>query len=261
MIIDAHVHIFPDKIAETASKGISDFYDITVQYDGKLSTLLEIGDHAGVDKFVVQSPATVPQQVESINNFIYQSVQEHPDRLIGFMTLHPDYEDIDAEVTRAIAMGLKGVKLHPDFQKFNIDDPKAFCIYESIQGRLPLLVHMGDFRYEYSKPSRMAKVMELFPKLDVIGAHFGGWSEWSNAAEVFQGKRLWVDTSSTMYELPPEKIRELISLYGVDKVLFGTDYPMWDAKDELELLSCIGLSSEDLERILHANIEELLNLE
>ena len=126
------------------------------------------------------------------------------------MTLHPDFENINDEVERCISMGLKGVKLHPDFQRFHIDDHKAFCIYEAISGRLPLLVHTGDFRYQWSKPERMAKVMDEFPAMTVIGAHFGGWSEWDDAARVFKGKNIYVDTSSTMYSVPPEHINELI---------------------------------------------------
>ena len=111
MIIDIHTHVFPDKIAEKASHGIQEFYNIRVPYDGTLSKLLELSDRAGVDKVVIHSPATTPHQVESINNFIIECTQKYPDRIIGFMTMHPDYDDINGEVERCIDAGLKGLKI------------------------------------------------------------------------------------------------------------------------------------------------------
>lgn len=258
MIIDAHAHIFPDKIAEKAVEGIGSFYDLAMKYDGKLNTLFEAGAKAGIDKFIVQSVATTAAQVESINNFIAESVNKYPDKLIGFCTIHPDYPNVEQELDRAAAMGLKGVKIHPDFQHFHIDDENAMRIYKHIEGKMPLLVHTGDFRYEWSKPERMARVLDAFPKLDVIAAHFGGWSEWERAADVYNGRRLWVDTSSSLYGITPEKARELIDFYGVDFVLFGTDFPMWGAEEELERFNKIPLTEEEREKILHINAERLL---
>ncbi len=263
MIIDIHAHVFPDKIAEKASRGIQEFYDIRVPYNGTVEKLIELSDRAGVDKMVIHSPATTAHQVESINNFIIECTKKCPERIIGFMTMHPDYADcgdIEAEVKRCIDSGLKGLKIHPDFQEFMIDDKKAYNIYEAISGRLPILVHTGDYRYQWSKPSRMAKVMDDFPDMEVIGAHFGGWSEWDNAAEIFRDKNIYVDTSSTMYDVPIERVNKLIKDYGVDHVLFGTDYPMWDAENELKYIEKLDLTQNEREMILHGNTERLLNL-
>ena len=261
MIIDAHAHVFPDKIAEKAVQGIGSFYDLKMNFDGKISTLLDIGAQAGVEKFIVQSVATTAAQVESINNFIAESVRIYPDQLIGFATIHPDYEDISGEIDRAEKLGLKGVKLHPDFQNFLIDDEKAMKIYECIEGRMPLLIHTGDYRYEWSKPERMARVLDKFPDLKVIGAHFGGWSEWDKLKDVYKGKRIWVDTSSSLYTLSPEKAMELIEFFGEDYILFGTDYPMWSAVDEVERIKKLPLTDEQREKIFHLNAERLLGIE
>lgn len=259
MIIDAHAHIFPNKIAEKAVAGIGSFYsELKMRCDGTAEGLISSGAAAGITKFIVQSVATVPEQVESINNFIVRSVKKYPDNFIGFAAMHPDCPDIEKEIERAISLGLKGVKLHPDFQRFCIDDPKAMKIYEIIEGRLPLLLHTGDSRYQWSKPSRLVRVLEAFPKLDVIAAHFGGWSEWDDAAEVLGGKRLWVDTSSSLYAMSPQRARELIDIFGVENVLFGTDYPMWTAADEMELFDKIDLTEREREMILCENAERLL---
>jgi len=262
MIIDAHAHIFPSKIAEKAVAGIGKFYsELTMEMDGTVDTLIENGKKNGIEKFVVQSVATTPSQVHSINDFIAESVKEHPDELVGFATLHPDCPDLGDEIARAVNMSLKGIKLHPDFQRFNLDCDKAMELFKLIEGKLAVLIHMGDYRYEFSKPKRLARVMDKFPNLKVIGAHFGGWSEWKDAEDCLAGRdNLWVDTSSSLYAMEPERAKELIEHFGADKVLFGTDYPMWEASAELERFNRIPLTEEEREMILHENAEKLLNL-
>lgn len=258
MVIDVHAHIFPEKIARKATDNIGHFYGCSMAADGTVDNLLRWGDQYGVDRFVVHSVATKAEQVDSINTFIAGQVQLHPDRLIGFAALHPDSDHISQQVEEAIQMGLTGVKLHPDFQQFHIDDEKAFPIYEAIEGRMPLLVHTGDSRTEYSKPWRLAKMIDRFPKLDVIAAHFGGYSEWENGALSLALKNVYVDTSSSQFILTPHQVRELIDIFGADHVLFGTDYPMWNPQDELEKLQLVPMTGEEQEMILHGNMERLL---
>ncbi len=262
MIIDAHAHIFPDKIAAKAVEGIGTFYDsLEMHLDGTADTLVRQGEAAGIEKFLVQSVATVPEQVKSINDFISEQVKKYPDKFIGFAAMHPSFGDVEAELGRAVSLGLKGIKLHPDFQRFYIDDEKVFGIYrEAEKRRLPILIHMGDSRTEYSKPARLANILEKFPKLDIIAAHFGGWSEWDDAAAVLGGSRLWTDCSSSLYAMSPEHARRLIDAYGVNRVLFGTDYPMWTAAEELERFERIPLTAAEREMILHENAEKLLGL-
>lgn len=261
MIIDAHAHVYPEKISAAAVQSIANFYDIPVDNNGTLSNLIQKGDEAGIDKFLIHSVATVPAQVPNINNFLAACLKEYPDRLIGFMAMHPAYEDISGEIDRAVALGMKGIKLHPDFQEFAIDDPIAYPIYAAAEGRIPILFHTGDHRYSYSEPNRVANILKKFPNLKVIGAHLGGWSQWDEAAKVLAGlKNLWVDSSSTSYSMTPEKFRSLIETFGTDRVLFASDYPMWCPGKELEHLRSLGISEEDMEKILHKNLEELLGL-
>jgi uncharacterized protein len=258
-IIDFHAHIFPDKIAAKASSVIGEFYGIPMKHDGTVSTLVEQGGDA-ISTFVVHSVATVPQQVEAINDFIAETVAQHPQRLIGFATLHPDYDSIEREIERIISLGLKGIKIHSDFQKFLLDSKEAFQIYEAIEGRLPILVHAGDHRYEYSKARRIAVVAERFPRLEIVCAHLGGWSEWEESASILEGSNVKVDTSSSLYALVPGQARKLIDRYGADNVLFGSDYPMWGPEDEIERIDRIGLTDEEREKILYGNAARILGL-
>lgn len=260
MIIDAHAHIFPDKIADRAAEGIGVFYGITAKYDGTLKTLMEQGTAAGVDKFLVQSVATVPEQVCSINNYISGCVSQYPDRLIGFGAMHPDFENIAGETERIISLGLKGIKLHSDFQQFNLDDKRAYAIYEAAEGRLPILFHIGDPRYDFSSPERLMRVVERFPRLTVIAAHLAGWTMWERGAEIFAGSGIYADCSSSLYALTPGRAAELIRRIGADRVFWGTDYPLWGAAEELERLCALPLSDKDRQGILGGNIAELLNI-
>lgn len=255
MIIDAHCHIYPDKIAEKAAHSTGNFYDLPMKYDGKVSTLLECGEKAGVDKYIVQSVATTPKQVSSINHFIAETVKMYPEKMIGLGTLHPDSEDIKGDVEELIKLGLHGVKLHPDIQKFKLDDYRCLKIYDLCEkNHLPILIHTGDNRYDYSNPNRLIPILEIYTELSVIGAHFGGWSIWNEASKKLCGfKNFYVDCSSSFYMLDDETIKEIISRYTPDRVLFGTDYPMWDPDEELKRLRSLGLSQEDIEKIEYKN--------
>jgi len=260
-IIDAHCHIYPDKIAEKASESTGKFYDIPMSLDGKISTLLEYGQRAEIDHFIVQSVATTPKQVSSINNFIAVSVEQSGGKFTGLGTLHPDSEDIEADVDEIISLGLKGVKLHPDIQQFKIDDYRMLKIYELCEGRLPLLVHTGDHRYDLSNPNRLMPILDIYKNLTVIGAHFGGWSIWEEATEkLCSYKNFYVDCSSSLYALSPQKAKELIKAYGAKRVLFGTDYPMWAPDEELQRFMKIDLSAKERKDILCNNAAKLFDI-
>ena len=255
-IIDAHCHIYPDKIADKAAAATSTFYDgLGATLDGRVATLIAESDKAGIDHSIVQSVATTPKQVSSINRFISETVSSSGGRLTGLGTLHPDSEDIAADVDELISLGLHGVKLHPDIQKFKIDDYRCLKIYELCEKKgLPILMHTGDYRYDYSNPNRLVPVLEIYDKLTVVGAHFGGWSVWREAARKLRGFRnLYVDTSSSLYDLRISEARELIYMYSADRILFGTDFPMWAPDEEIERYKALKLSPEQNEKILFQN--------
>lgn len=259
--IDAHCHIYPDKIAVKASENTGLFYDIPMRHDGSVKTLLAAGADAGIDRFIVQSVATSPSQVRSINEFIAASVAASDGKFTGLGTLHPESTDIKGDVEQIISLGLHGVKLHPDIQKFKLDDYRYLKMYELCEGRLPMLIHTGDSRYDYSNPNRLAPILEIYPELTVIGAHFGGWSIWEEAAEkLVKYKNLYVDTSSSLYALDPQTGRKLVREYGADRVMFGSDFPMWSPKTDLERFFALGLTEEENKKILSENAIRIYNM-
>ncbi len=255
-VIDAHCHIYPEKIASKAVHGTDTFYDIVSYGKGTIGDMFFEGNIAGIDKYVVQSVATTPHQVLSINEFIAGQVNIYPDKLTGLGTLHPDSQDIAGDLKHLISLGLHGVKLHPDIQRFDVDDKRCLKIYELCERfEVPLLVHTGDNRYDHSNPNRVKPMLKAYPKMVFVGAHFGGWSIWETAwKEYKEFENFYVDCSSSFYHLNDrEKAKQLIRNYGADKVLFGTDYPMWRAKTELDYLMSLGLTEEEYQKILYSN--------
>lgn len=262
-IIDAHCHVYPDKIAVKASKATGNFYAIPMDYDGTVSTLLEVGEKAGVDKYIIQSVATTPAQVRSINEFIKNTVEKYSDKMYGLGTLHPESDDLKGDVENIVELGLLGVKLHPDIQQFKLDDYRCLKIYELCEKHnLPMLIHTGDSRYDYSNPNRLIPILDIYDKLIIVGAHFGGWSMWEKASELLYEKpNFLVDCSSSFYALDDEKIMEIIRRYGADKVLFGADYPMWNPKDEIERLNSLPLTDEEKEKIFSLNAMRVFGID
>ncbi|MBE7087829.1 MAG: radical SAM protein [Clostridiales bacterium] len=264
-IINAHAHIYPSKIAEKATEAIGDFYDIKMEMPaGTTDRLIDIGSKAGVSRYVVHSCATKPHQVRAINNFIKEEIDAHPE-FIGFMTLHQDLseEEIENEVAWCIENGFKGIKLHPDFQRFYIDGDDAKKIYRvlsKLNKTFPILFHIGDDRYEYSKPYRLAKMAKEFPSVTFIAAHFGGYRCWDDV-DVYKGlDNVYFDTCSSLMFITTERAKQIIDEFGYERFFFGDDFPMWDAKGELDRFFSIPLTENERKAILSENIKKLLNL-
>jgi predicted TIM-barrel fold metal-dependent hydrolase len=210
----------------------------------------------------VQSVATAPKQVQSINSFIAEAVAISDGRLTGLGTLHPDSEDQAADVRHLMELGLKGVKLHPDIQKFKIDDYRMLKIFDLCEeaGR-PILMHTGDDRFDFSNPNRMKPILEIYKHLTVVGAHFGGWTVWDEALEELSAfPNFFVDSSSSFAFMPAHRVGELIKAWGADKVLFGTDYPMWIPQNEIDELMKLELSDEDYRKIFSENAKKVFGL-
>lgn len=259
-IIDCHTHVFPQKIAQKAVESIGEFYQIPMSRTGSMEELYTEAKSLGVEKMLITSTATKTEQVVPINDFLKKS-QEEFEGYFAFGTLYPlmsEYE-IQLEIERMIEMGFYGVKLHPDFQNVKADSKGMRTIAKHVAGKLPVLIHAGDSRYDNSNPNRIRGLVESAPpNFVLIAAHFGGYSVWEDAADKLTGyDNLYVDTCSSLHFLDPLRARELIEIYGTDKVLFGTDYPMWNYEDELDRIKRLGLDDITLKKILHDNANRL----
>ena len=260
-VIDIHAHIFPEKIAARAVDSIGSFYQLDISGDGTASSLIEADRKAGVTRSLVFSTATVRSQVEPINNFLSTRKNEYSS-LIAFGTLHPAQSAIEINETLASfeKLDLKGIKLHPDFQQIEANSDFVLELAAQAGGRYPILIHAGDWRYDFSGPDRIADLAIKRPDCTIIAAHFGGWSQWQDALAVLSGlDNLYVDTSSTMAFVSPDQIVSLIRGFGSKHVLFGSDFPMWQPYEELIRLTSLPLTMAELADIVCYNACSLLS--
>lgn len=255
MLFDVHTHAFHPKVAGRVLKQLNGHYNISPVGTGTLEDLLVRLHRAGLSRAVVHTAATDPSQVIPANNWSMDLDRAH-EELVAFGTMHPDYGDMEAELDRLEGAGVPGLKFHPDFQGFSLLDDRFFRLMEIIGDRFILMVHVGDncpADQCNSSPDKLAKVRTAFPGPPIIAAHMGGYRHWDLALETLAGTDVWLDTSSTLPFVAPSMLRRLLDAHPADRVMFGSDYPLFDPGEEIERLqTTLSLSDERLEGFLTA---------
>ena len=259
-IIDIHTHIYPPAVAQKAAHAIEDFYELGgAGMDGTVEMLRNRGAEAGISQYVVLPVAVLPERTRHINDFILEQTATYDD-FIGFGTIHAAQADVAGEAEYILEKGLRGIKMHPDFQIFDIDDPRLFPAYEAISGKIPVVFHMGDPRYDYSRPARLRHILELFPKLDVIAAHFGGYRLYEEAYSQLKDKNCIFDISSSLMFMEDGIAEKYINLYGAERLAYGTDYPLWDPVQEVQTFLKLKLTDDQFEQIAWKTAASFLKL-
>ncbi len=253
MHTDWHTHAFHPKIAHKVLAQLRGHYGIDPVGTGLPEDLIFRLRRAGIHKAAVHTAATTPDQVVPANNWSMFMQTEHPE-LIAFGTLHPGFMNWERELVRLETAGIKGLKFHPDFQGFRLDDPVLYPLFEAIGNRFALMFHVGDRLppdLNPSSPAKLAKIRRDFPKLTIIAAHFGGYLHWDQALEVLAGTDVYLDTSSSLPFMPRDLMRGLLRKHPRERLLFGSDYPLFDPLDEIRLLETnAGLREEEIEAVL-----------
>ena len=259
--IDFHTHIYPDAIAAKAADSVREFYEGkgNPSIYGTTKMLLERGTMAGTSRFVVLPVAMRPDRTRHINDFILEQVAQEP-RFIGFGTVHAAMDNLIEEVEYIQAKGLCGVKMHPDSQVFNIDDDRLLPMYEHIQGKLPVILHMGDHRYDYSHPHRLRRVLDMFPGLQVIAAHFGSYQIHKEAYKYLKDKECFFDVSSSLMFMEEGEAENYINQYGAERFVYGSDFPMWDPVEEMARFLKLKLTDDQFEQIANKTAKQILGI-
>ena len=266
-IFDIHTHTYPEAIADRAVTALNAFYSFVSEGDGTYKGLTAGAKESGVEGFLLFSVATNAHQVTKVNDGIAAQVaasRKEGFKTIGFAGMHQDFSDMEGEIERCIKMGLRGVKIHPDIQGVDIDDERMLCLYEIIEGRIPVYFHIGDNRpeYQFSQPAKLRKVLDMFPRLTAVAAHLGGYMSWNETENLLAGhERVWYDTSSALWAMTPEFARHMIDVLGHERVMFGTDFPVKTLDTEIERFLAIDLTEREREDILYNNAARFLNLE
>ncbi|MGC9327523.1 MAG: amidohydrolase family protein [Candidatus Hinthialibacter sp.] len=260
MIIDVHTHIFPDDLALKAVPKMAQEAGIQEAIDGRCSSLLQSMDTAGIDKSWLQPVATKPAQVQSINIFV-ESLRS--DRLIPFGGVHPDYEDLSKLIDDLAERGFPGVKIHPEYHQCRPGDPRFTPLYEALQAnRMIALFHAG---YDIgiptinSAPIDFVRLKDTYPQLTIILAHMGGFQQWEEVSNDLAGQAdIYLDTSYSLGHFPDEEFVALVRKHGVHRILFGTDSPWADQKKDVDYLTSLNFSDDELKAILGGNAQFLL---
>ena len=258
--IDFHTHVYPDAIAPKAADSIREFYGFGNEaINGTVEMLLQRGDMAGTSRFVILPVAMRPDRTRHINDFILQTIAEQP-RFFGFGTVHAGMDNLMDEVAYIQEKGLRGIKMHPDSQVFPIDDERLFPMYEHLQGKLPMILHMGDHRFDYSHPARLRRVLDLFPKLQVIAAHFGAYAIYEEAYDQLKDKDCFFDVSSSLMFMGEGVAENYINRYGAERFVYGSDYPMWDPVEEMARFLKLKLTDDQFEHIANKTAKQILGI-
>lgn len=265
-VFDMHTHVYPTAIADKAVSALNHFYSFTSEGVGTLDDLERRSSEAGVNGFALLGVATNAHQVGHVNEAILRNAHtaaSHGFKAVAFIGMHQDYPDMEGELARGKMLGAKGVKIHPDIQQVDIDDPRLMKLYALMEGSgLAVYFHMGDDRadYRYSSADRLVKVAKQFPRLRFIAAHFGAYMAWQDSPTLADLDNVWYDTSSALWALPLEEANRLVRLFGSERLFFGTDYPVKTAKTELVRFDRLDLTEGERHAILWDNAARFLGL-
>ncbi len=264
MIIDFHMHAFPDPLAPRALHKLTNNSGMFPSTDGTLSGTLAKMNEWGIDMGVILNIATRPGQEHTINQWAAQ-VNSHP-RFVGFGSVHPDTPDALEELDRIKGLGLKGVKLHPDFQEFYIDDPKMDGIYQKISD-LGLIVsfHAGfdhcSVLNRHADPLRFSRIMKRFPKMKIVAAHLGSFLCFDDTERLLVGEDIYIDISMTAREMDFKQFERIVQNHRPDRLLFGSDCPWHPASWEKAWLEQCDIPQTTRELIFSGNALKLLGME
>lgn len=289
MVIDFHTHVFPEKIAENTIKTMSQQSHATAVTDGTLKGLQSAMQKDKIDYSVVLPVVTKPEQFETINK--YAASINKKNRIYSFGGIHPDNDNITERLTYIKSLGLKGIKLHPDYQNAYIDDKHYIqIIKECIRLDLCCVIHAGldiglpvpihcppDRIYlmlqevlKDSQPQTLSSAsavqMNIFdnqkqassPK--IILAHMGGYLQWQLVEELLVGQDVYFDLAFCNQKMPKEQLIRIIKNHGSHRILYATDSPWAGQKEIVDYVKSLPLSQEDIENILYKNAMKLLGI-
>lgn len=261
MIIDFHTHIFPDKIAERALSVLADKSGISPCTDGRAETAARFAASRGVDKSVALSIATNEKQMTNVNDFAISLIDTD---FIPFGSVYPKSNSAVGEVDRIAEAGIAGIKLHPEYQQFEVSDIRCFKIVErAAHHGLIVLFHAGkDVAYPdtLNAPARsLRRLADTFPEAKLVFAHLGGYKTGKDTMDMLVGCSAYFDTACMASAFCESEAREIICAHGADKILFGSDCPWEDPAVTYSYLKRLDLPPNDMELIVCKNAQRLLN--
>lgn len=264
LIIDFHTHIFPDTLAPRAFKKLTECltYDITPSTDMTKTSLIKSMDEANIDISVVHPVITKPSQLIHTNEF---SKEICDDRIISFGGIHPDTDDFKNDIDFVKSLGLKGLKFHAEYQNFILDEERMLKIYDYAFSKDLIVIHHAGLDAGMPPPykSNPEMFLNVIRKLKggiMIAAHFGGHKQWEDVYKYLAGEDIYLDTSMGFDYFTDETFIKIMNKHGSDKILFASDSPWSNAKNEIKRIKNLNISTEDKDNILYKNAKRLLKI-
>lgn len=260
MIIDFHTHAFPDAVAAKAIPTLEKVGNITAQTLGTVDALLTSMDSAGIEKSVICSIATRPEQFTAILKWSHTVKSS---RIIPLPSIHPNDPDCVQHVYRVKEEGFAGIKMHPYYQNYSLADEQLSPFYAAVsESGLLLVAHCGfDIGFPRTRCADPAQILQLltnFPKLRFVATHFGGWKLWDEVEEMLIGKEIFMEISFALKYLPREQISRMLKRHPREYLLFGSDSPWDDQSACLQALRDLSLDEELFTEITGKNAQALL---
>ncbi len=260
-IIDFHVHAFPDTVAQRAIPKLVASSGYPAYTDGTFADTIVKMEQSGVSSFVLLNIASTPKQQRSVNDFL---IDHNGGPVFSFGSLHPDAPDAMEELKRLADAGIKGVKFHPEYQEFDMDDPKAYPLYEAIAKKGMILLFHGGFDPAYpnsrrSYPENAAKVVRDFVGAKIIVAHLGNAVDPEETLTKLAGLDVYLDLAMTGKLMGKTGVERIIAAHGADKILYGSDSP-WSGRDSIDFVYELDLSEQERAAIFYKNAEILLEI-
>jgi predicted TIM-barrel fold metal-dependent hydrolase len=263
VVTDFHVHAFDDDLALRAVRTLNESIppECAAVLDGTIGGLVRSMDEAGIGRSVTCPIATAPSQVGPILDW---AVSIRSDRIVPFASVHPGCADMPAEVARIAAAGLLGIKLHPLYQGFAADERRMWPCYRAIADhRLILVLHCGlDLAFpaddERAHPERVLNVHRRFPEIPLVATHMGGWKRWEAVADRLAGTGVYLETSYSLDVAPQELLSQILDKHDADRIVFGTDSPLREQKEAVELVNRAFPDPEARRKVLRDNADRLL---
>jgi len=260
LIIDFHTHAFPDAVAAKAIPALEQKGNVKANHDGRIDSLLTSMDRAGIQKGVLCSIATNPNQYEAILSWSRQIGSE---RIIPFPSCHPADPKVLENIARIAEEGFIGIKMHPYYQDFFLDEDRMRPIFTEINRHgLILMMHTGyDIgfpRQRRADPAAIVKIIERFPGLKLVTSHFGAWDQWDEVEQVLLGRPVYMDISFALQFLTPDRARSMLERHPEEYVLFGSDSPWCAQTTAIEQVKGLRLSPRLERALLGGNASRLL---
>ncbi|GGO75153.1 amidohydrolase family protein [Nocardioides deserti] len=259
MIIDAHTHVWPDKIAQIALGG-NRVEGLEARGDGTVSGLTEDMAASGVQVSCCLAIANEARHVDSVNRFVAGLAD---DTHVPFGTVHVELS-VEENLDSLQRHGVRAVKIHPLFQKYALDDSRLWEIFEAFGNDYAVITHVGEggdaFTNSLSNPGMIRDITRQFPGLRLMACHFGGYKILDDAEEMLAGTDVVLETSwpPSLATLRPERVRDLIRKHGAERIVFGSDWPMTSPAEEIRAIEALGLTDDEVKMVLGGTLASVL---